>query len=91
MNYPGIFKARYPVLQGKAWVRDIDPEDRAVWVSIGMEANLHGVMGGRTLVAKKGREHMSKIGRIGAIVSNSKRAWWKAVVEENYKLGILLY
>lgn len=90
MNYPGIFKARYN-LKGKDWVRKIDPEDRKVFVSIGAEAHLHGVIGGRTLVAKKGREYMSKIGRIGAIASNSKRQWNKAVIEANYELGILLY
>lgn len=87
--YPGIFKARYSLV-GKDWIRTIPAEDRAVFVSIGMEANLHGVLGGRA-TAKKGRAHMSKIGRIGAIVSNSKRAWRKAVIEANYELGILLY
>jgi len=90
MMYPGLFKARYPVLKGKDWVRTIDPEDRAVFVSIGAEAHLHGYLGGLSLLKKKGREHLSKIGRIGAIASNSKRAWDKAVREENYKvLGVM--
>lgn len=91
MIYPNLFKARYPVLKGKDWVRTIAPEDRKVFVSIGMEANLHGVIGGRKLVQIRGREYMSKIGRIGAIVANSKRAWKKAVIEESYEIGILLY
>lgn len=90
MMYPGLFKARYP-LTGRDWVRHIPDEDRAVFVSIGMEANLHGVMGGQALAQQKGREYMSKIGRIGAIVSNSRKQWNKAVIEANYELGILLY
>ena len=90
MNYSGIFKARY-TLTGKDWVRRIDPEDLRAFVSIGMEANLHGVTGGRKLAQVKGREYMSKIGRIGAIVANSKRAWRKAVIEESYNIEILLY
>jgi hypothetical protein len=89
MNAQGIFKARYPVLKGRDWVRRIDPEDRVVFVSIGMEANLHGVIGGQRLAQKKGRAYMAKIGRIGAIVANSKRAWNKALVEEMWREGIM--
>lgn len=87
--YPNLFKARYPVLKGKDWVRRIHPEDRAVFVSIGAEFHLHGVIGGLKLVEKKGREYMSRIGRIGAIVANSKRAWNKALLEEMWREGIM--
>jgi hypothetical protein len=89
MMYLNLFKNKYSVLKGKDWVRRIEPEDRAVFVSIGMEANLHGVIGGRRLAQKRGRAYMSKIGRIGAIVANSKRAWNKALLEEMWREGIM--
>lgn len=89
MNLQGVFKARYPVLKGKDWVRKIDPEDRAVFVSIGAEAHLHGIKGGNALFKAKGNDYMKRIGRIGAIVANSKRAWQKALVEEMWREGIM--
>lgn len=89
MMYPNLFKARYPVLKGKDWVRTISPEDRKVFVDIGREAHDTGKMGGRAIYEKKGREYLSKIGRIGAIVANSKRAWNKAVLEEMWREGIM--
>lgn len=85
----GVFKARYPVLKGKDWVRTIDPEDRRVFVSIGAEAHLHGVIGGQALAQRRGREYMSKIGRIGAIVTNSWKQWNKALIEEMWREGIM--
>jgi hypothetical protein len=81
MNYPGIFKSRYS-LQGKDWLRQVDPDDLRVFVDIGLQAAEHGRKGGRALVAQRGKEHMSKIGRIGAIASNIRQAWVKAAKQE---------
>lgn len=89
MNYQGIFKARYPSLSGSDWVRTIDPEDLRVLVSIGAEAHLHGVIGGQALAKQRGSKYMSKIGRIGGIVSSSWRSWNKAILEEMWREGIM--
>lgn len=80
--YPNLFNSRY-TLQGRDWVRLLDPEDLRVFVDIGLQHADHGKKGGRGLVAKRGREHMSRIGRIGAIITNSWKSWNKAVAEEN--------
>jgi hypothetical protein len=86
---PNLFKARYPILRGKDWVRRIEPEDLRVFVDIGLKANDHGKQGGRALVEKHGKEHMRKIARIGAIAANSIKAWNKAVREANeQELGV---
>jgi hypothetical protein len=82
MNYSGIFKARYPVLTGKDWIRRINPDDRAVLVDIGLQAAEHGHLGGVALAQKRGREYMSKIGYRGAVATNIKRAIIKAAKEE---------
>ena len=89
MIYPGLFKARYPVLRGKDWIRTISPDDLKFFIKEGMKAWDYGKMGGAALVEKRGREYMSKIGRIGAIVANSKRAWNKALLEEMWREGIM--
>lgn len=83
--YPNLFKLRY-VLRGKAWVRDIEPEDLRVFVSIGAEHHEHGRMGGRAIADQRGADYMRSIGRIGAISANSKRAWVKALQEEQEKI-----
>lgn len=72
MNYSGIFKARY-TLRGKDWIRTIDPDDRRVLVDIGLQAAEHGRAGGRALYKQRGKEHMSKIGRIGAVATNIQK------------------
>ena len=81
LRYPNLFKSRYPYLSGRAWIKAIEPDDLAVFVSIGAEAHGHGKMGGKALADRKGNEYMRRIGRIGAIAANSKRAWNKAVKE----------
>lgn len=91
MKYPGIFKARYPVLRGKDWIRTVDPEDKDVLVYIGLEEADHGRLGGEALYEKRGYPHMSYIGRVGACVSNVKRWWKRRTVEEAYDQGVLIY
>lgn len=85
MNFPNLFNSRYS-LQGRDWVRLLEPEDLRVFVDIGLKAMDHGRLGGRGLVKKHGPAHMRKIGRIGAIASNSRKQWNRAVAEENDRL-----
>lgn len=85
MNYPNLFKSRYR-LKGSDWLRRIDPDDLKAFVDIGLQAAEHGRKGGRALYMKRGREHMSKIGRIGAIASNVKQWWIKAARQEAEEL-----
>jgi hypothetical protein len=85
MTYPGLFKRAYPSLKGRDWLKTIketDPENLAVFVSIGDEAHGHGKKGGRALVEQKGREYMSRIGYRGAVATNIKRAIIKQAREE---------
>ena len=85
--FPNLFKSKYPVLEGKDWVRRIEAEDLAVFVDIGLKANDHGRLGGQAVA--EDREHMSRIGRVGAIATNSIKAWNKAVKEANeQELGV---
>ena len=37
-EYTGIFKAKYGILQGKAWIRSLDPEDLRVFIEMGFKA-----------------------------------------------------
>ena len=86
--FPNLFKCKY-ALHGHDWVRRIEPDDLRVFVDIGLQANEHGRQGGRALVTKRGRDHMSRIGRIGAIMANIKKDWIKAVKEETEReLGV---
>lgn len=80
---PGLFKNKYPTLSGFDWVRTIEPEDLRVFVDIGLRANDHGRLGGQALA--KDRQHMGRIGRIGAIVTNSKKLWNRLLREEVLK------
>jgi hypothetical protein len=89
MTYQGLFSSYDLSGKGREWIKSIDPEDRAVFVQIGLEENGHGQMGGRAIYMQKGREYMSKIGRIGAIKTNSIKAWKCALQEElNRELGV---
>lgn len=89
MTYPDLFLSRYSELKGRDWIRRVEPDDRAAFVNIGLKEACHGQMGGRALYTKKGREHMASIGRIGAIATNSIKAWNKAMQEELSKeLGV---
>lgn len=85
MTYPDLFKSRYPSLQGKAWLQDIHPDDRKAFSDLGLQQADHGRLGGTSLVKKYGREHMRKIARIGAIMSNIRQEWQRKVWEETWK------
>lgn len=91
MTYPGLFSSHKP-LRGKTWLRELkhrDPEAVSVFVEIGLQENGHGQKGGRGLYMKRGREHMSGIGRIGAIATNSKKLWNRLMRDELEKeLGV---
>lgn len=86
MKYPDLFKSRYPKLQGRDWVKHIDPEDRRVFVELGLSETNFGKSGGQVTVKKHGRKHMKHIGRIGAIVTNIRREWNQAVEIETSRL-----
>ena len=45
-HHPNLFKNRYPELQGSDWIKRIDPEDKKVFVSLGMSHNGYGRKGG---------------------------------------------
>jgi hypothetical protein len=81
MTYPGLF-SRFQPKSGSDWIRRLPREEVMVFVNIGLEENGHGQKGGRAVYVQKGREHLSKIGRIGAIKTNSWKAWKKALREE---------
>ena len=83
MTYTGLFQHYQPLKgKGKAWIRTISAEDRAVFVSIGLEEGGHGQKGGRAVYTKRGSDHMKQIGRIGAIAANSKKLWNRLMQEE---------
>jgi hypothetical protein len=54
-SYPGMFKNRYGKLQGRNWVRSLDPEDKEVFISLGLSAAEYGHLGGvaRAQTAKR--------------------------------------
>lgn len=81
MTYPGLFSRHQP-LRGKDWIRRLPAEDRAAFGSIGAEKHDHGRMGGRAVYEQKGSDHMKRIGRIGAIKTNSWKFWKRAMQEE---------
>lgn len=88
MIYPNLFSSRYK-LKGRDWIKSIPKEDLRVFIDIGLQANGHGQQGGRAVYQKRGAAYMSKIGRRGAIVTNIKKAFLKAVREENEReLGV---
>ena len=87
MKYPNLFKSRYPNLQGRDWINNIEPEDRQAFIEIGLSATNFGKTGGNATVEKYGREHMKNIGRIGAIVLHIRREWKQAVEAETLRLG----
>lgn len=88
--YKGLFKSRYPDLKGRDWVRRIEPDDLRVFVDIGNQANDHGKLGGVALVEKRGREHMKKNARLGAIATNILKQWRKQVRDYHYENSNLL-
>jgi hypothetical protein len=86
--YPNLFKSKYAPLRGRAWVKALSREDLKVFIEIGLQANQHGRLGGLSTASKPG--HMAKIGRIGAIVTNSKRLWNRLLLDEMEKIGVIL-
>ena len=46
MIYPDLFKSRY-ILKGKDWIRTIEPDDRKVFVELGMKHSEYGRLGGK--------------------------------------------
>lgn len=89
MTYPGLFSSYDLSGKGRAWIKSISPEDRAVFVQIGLEETGHGQKGGRAIYMQKGREYMSNLGRIGAIATNSKKLWNRLMQEElERELGV---
>ena len=83
MTYPNLF-AKYKPLRGRDWIKAIPAEELQVFISIGMEENQHGRLGGLALAKKR---DMKSLGRIGGIVTSSKRAWQRALVQEMENLG----
>ena len=45
--HPNLFKNRYPELKGSDWIKKISPEDKQVFISLGMQHNDYGRMGGK--------------------------------------------
>lgn len=82
-EYTGIFKARY-TLKGRGWIKALQPEDLQFFINMGMQAWDYGRMGGQA----HSREHLQSIGRIGGIVSASKRLWNRLMLDEMDKIGI---
>jgi hypothetical protein len=86
--YPNLFSSYHP-LKGSDWLRSVTPEDRQAFSRIGFQASEYGKKGGRAIVQKYGREHLSTIGRRGALVTNLKKWIAKRIEEETWKeLGL---
>jgi hypothetical protein len=49
MNLKGMFMKLKP--QGRDWVRRLDPENKRVFIDIGLQAGDHGKMGGAVRAA----------------------------------------
>ena len=89
MKYPGLFSNRYGKLQGKDWLLSVEPDDLSVFVDIGHQEAQRGRLGGLAIKEKRPRlnaegknVHLSNIGRVGAVVTNVRREWIKAVRDE---------
>lgn len=87
MMYQGLFKSRYPSLHGKDWIRNISTEDLQVFIDIGQSASDHGRLGGKSLVKKRGKKYMKEIARRGALVTNMKKYFARAILEEQEKIN----
>lgn len=44
--YPELFKSRYPVLSGKAWIKTVESDDRKAFVELGQKHSEYGRLGG---------------------------------------------
>lgn len=83
MNYPNLFKSRYPSLRGSDWIKQVEDEDRKAFAQIGFAASDYGRKGGKKVVQKYGREYMSRIGARGALVTNVKKMIQKGIENES--------
>lgn len=59
-NYPNLFKSRYPLLKGKDWIRTIEPDDRKVFVELGMKHSEYGRLGGKVRAATCRRDNRGR-------------------------------
>ena len=57
--YSNLF-SRYQPLHGKDWVRSLPPEDKAVFVEIGLEAGDHGKLGGKVRAMTANRDNRGR-------------------------------
>lgn len=85
--YPDLF-ARYEKT-GKDWIKALPPDELQAFIRLGFMHSNYGRDGGKAIVEQRGKDYMSHIGRIGAIVTNSKKAWIKAMQDEMERLGLL--
>ena len=55
MFYPNLFKNRYSSLKGKDWIKRISPEDKRVFIELGLKHVQYGRLGGiaRAKTAKR--------------------------------------
>lgn len=85
MTYPDLFQ-HYRPLKGSDWLRTIPQDDLQAFVMIGFRESNYGRKGGKALLAKRGRQHLSNIGKRGALVSNLKRWIARRIQEETENL-----
>ena len=52
----GAFKAKYPNLYGRDWLRLVDVEDQRVFIEFGLKCGDHGRLGGKAR-AKHGKRN----------------------------------
>lgn len=86
-KYPNLFKNRYPTLSGRDWINSIDPEDRQAFIELGLSAMDFGKLGGQATVKRYGKKHMKNIARVGAVVTNVRKYWNKAVEVETQRIA----
>mgnify|MGYP006935520912 CR=1 FL=1 len=63
MTYPDLFKKRYQALHGKDWLRRIEPDDKAAFVRLGMEAHDYGRMGGKARAESAKRDEKGRFAK----------------------------
>jgi hypothetical protein len=58
--FTGLFKSRYPTKGRRDWVRLLSPEDRQVFVRMGMEAWEYGRLGGQARARSTKRDNRGR-------------------------------
>lgn len=61
--HPGLFKSRYTALQGRDWLRRVDPDDLQAFIAIGMEYHDHGRTGGKARAQAAKRDARGRFAR----------------------------